>query len=153
MNKKIFIEHYLQETIIPLRLSTSTSAGWPIVLSLWYLYAEGALFCATTQQAYVVKYLRREPRCGFEIAADQPPYCGIRGRAVATIDTERGFEILERLLVRYLGNSENPLAKKLLSRTVPEVAIRLDIQSAHTWNFTNRMIDSINNENVKICPE
>ena len=152
MNSEISVEQYLQEAIIPLRLSTITASGWPVVLSLWYLYEEGALYCATPQRAKVVEYLIHEPRCGFEVAADRPPYCGVRGRAVAKIEEDRGLEILERLLVRYLGGAGNPLAQALLTRPGPEVAIRLEMQSSHSWNFTDRMADSLAQPGAKICP-
>lgn len=143
---------YLQETRIPLRLAAINMSGWPVILSLWYLYEDGALFCATPQKAAVVSYLQREPRCGFEIAADQPPYCGVRGRALATLDDQRGLEILERLLIRYMGGLDNPLAQNLLKRSGVEVAVRLELESLSTWNFENRMAESLNTVPAKICP-
>lgn len=147
------IENYLQQTVIPLRLAAADGAGWPVVLSLWYLYEGGALFCATPRLAKVVDYLRSEPRCGFEVAGDQPPYCGVRGRALATIDEQRGLEILERLLVRYVGDIDNPLARSLLGRSVAEVAIRLEPQGMSTWNFKERMAGAVAGREDKICPE
>ena len=152
MNNSISIEKYLQETKIPIRLSCVMESGWPAVLSLWYLFEKGSLYCATPENAKVVSYLRAEPRCSFEVASDQPPYCGVRGRAVATVDPGRGVEILERLLYRYLGGINKPLAKKLLGRPRPEVAIRLDPQSFYTWNFSDRMADSLAYQETKICP-
>lgn len=148
----ISIEHYLQESIIPLRLSCISTSGWPVVLSLWYLFEDGYLYCATPQSARIVSYLTNESRCAFEVASDQPPYCGVRGRALATIEPERGLEILRRLLTRYLGGTDSPLAQQLLGRSRPEVAIRLSPQSLHTWNFANRMKDSLNGPTKKICP-
>jgi hypothetical protein len=147
------VEEYLQETTIPLRLSAKTTSGWPVVLSLWYLYEEGALYCATPQSAKVVDYLMQEPRCGYEVAADRPPYCGVRGQALARIEEDRGLEILERLLVRYLGDIGNPLAQRLLARPGLETAIRLEPRSAYSWNFTDRMTDSLAHQSKKICPE
>jgi hypothetical protein len=86
------------------------------------------------------------------VAADRPPYCGVRGRALAQIEADAGLEILERLLVRYLGGIENKLAQGLLNRTIPEAAIRLKPQSVYSWNFTDRMADSLVHQNTKICP-
>ena len=153
MIKNVATEQYLAETRIPLRLSCISASGWPVVLSLWYLFEEGNLFCATPLRSKVVSYLAYEPRCAFEVASDQPPYCGVRGRALATIDRERGLEILERLLNRYLGGTENALAQRLLGRSQPEVAIRLTPSTYHSWNFTDRMVDSIPNGIQKSCPE
>ena len=147
------IEQYLKEIQIPIRLSCIATTGWPVVLSLWYLYEDGNLFCATPQSARVVSYLEGESRCAFEVASDQPPYCGVRGRAVASIDEDRGIEILERLLARYLGGADNELALQLLSRKQPEVAIRLKPQSYHTWNFSDRMATSLADDIQKTCPD
>jgi hypothetical protein len=147
------VEQYLKEIQIPLRLSCVSTSGWPIVLSLWYLFEDGNLYCATPQQAKVVNYLKQTPRCGFEVAADRPPYCGVRGRALASIEAERGTEILERLLIRYAGGTDNPLARKLLGRRESEVAIRLTPKSTYVWNFTRRMKGSLDSSTQKLCPE
>ncbi len=146
-------DQFFEKTVIPVRLSCQDQSGWPVVLSLWYLHEDGALYCATPKSARVVTYLTREPRCAFEIAADQPPYCGIRGRAIATIDEDRGLEMLERLLDRYLGGTDSDLAQKLLSRSQTEVAIRLEPQTIHSWNFSDRMADLAEDRPTKPCPE
>lgn len=143
---------YLEEIEIPLRLSCASTSGWPVVLSLWYLYEDGYLYCATPEKAKVVTYLAQDPRCAFEIASDEMPYCGVRGQARATIDQERGLEILERLLERYLGSTDNALAKQLLNRSEAEVAIRLAPQRYYTWNFTDRMAESVPGTPQKLCP-
>lgn len=146
------ITHYLQHIKVPLRLACTTLDGWPIVISLWYIYDDGMLYCATQSSAKVVQYLNREPRCGFEIASDQPPYCGIRGQALAHIDNKRGNEILERLLIRYLGGIDNPLGHKLLRRKSPEVALCLTPKQMFTWNYTRRMQDVVQKTAEKVCP-
>lgn len=147
------IDRYLLESRIPLRLSCLTSSGWPAVLSLWYLYEGGMLYCATHRKARVIEYLQNNSRCAFEIASDHPPYCGVRGPALASLDSERGPEILERLLLRYLGNKESSLARQLLQRADDEIAIRLRPQNLYSWNFTARMRDSLRGSIDKICPE
>ena len=133
------IEQYLRDTVVPIRLASMEPGGCPVVLSLWYLYEEGAIWCATQRTARVVKRLEREPRCGFEIAADRIPYRGIRGRAEATIDLGSGATILTRLIKRYLGGTESQLATRLLARAENEVALRLDALRVSTWDFTERM--------------
>lgn len=135
------IAAYLDTVRIPLRLACDTYSGWPFVLSLWFLHEEGRLFCATPASARVVSYLRREPRCAFEVAADDPPYCGVRGQALAEVVPARGEEILRRLLVRYLGGEDHALAQRLLARAHAEVAIVLTPVNLFTWNFSRRMQD------------
>ena len=144
---------YLSGTVIPLRLSCSDHTGWPLVISLWYVYRDGLLYCATQRSARIVEYLQKEPRCGYEVASDLPPYCGIRGRATAEIVPELGEEILTELLTRYLGDTSNPLAIKLLAKSETEVAIRLSPGRVHAWNFAERMTDSLAHIVDKTCPE
>jgi nitroimidazol reductase NimA-like FMN-containing flavoprotein (pyridoxamine 5'-phosphate oxidase superfamily) len=146
---------YLARVRIPIRLSCRTESGWPFVLSLWFIYRDGFIYCATQDDARIVKYLENEPRCGFEIAGDLPPYCGIRGQARARVDREQGAEILEGLLIRYLNGVENPLAKKLLAQADREVALVLDPVNCFSWDFTQRM-ESVLPDMLglvnKVCP-
>ncbi|MFX0092313.1 MAG: pyridoxamine 5'-phosphate oxidase family protein [Candidatus Hodarchaeota archaeon] len=140
------IQTYLQEMKIPIRLACTLKNGWPIVLSLWYIYLEGKVYLATQKSAKVVSYLKSNPRCGFEVASDQPPYRGVRGIGTAKINEENGLEVLKKLLKRYLGGTDSPLAKKLLSRKSPEVAIEIEPTSFFTWDFTKRMKDSLSDQ-------
>ncbi len=142
---------YLDLMNIPLRLSCTTQSGWPVVVSLWYLYQDDVLICATQKSAKVVGYLVEDSRCGFEIAEDRMPYCGIRGQARASIDKQAGGEILEMLLNRYLGGVDNPLAKDLLSKKDTEVAIILKPIKVFTWDFSDRM-KAVRVMQNKICP-
>lgn len=135
------IERYLRDTVVPIRLASMESSGCPVVLSLWYLYEEGAIWCATQRTAHVVQRLERDPRCGFEIAADRIPYRGVRGRAEATIDRGSGATLLAKLIDRYLGGTESRLATRLLARAESEVALRLDALRLSTWDFTERMTE------------
>lgn len=147
------IARYLSEIRIPLRLACVSDSGWPVTLSLWYLYEDGHLYCATQASALAARYLAREPRCAFEVAADAPPYCGVRGQALATLLPEQGLEVLARLVERYLGSTEAPLARRLLARKTPEVAIRLQPINVHTWDFAERMAGSVAGEEAgRICP-
>lgn len=146
------IQQYLSRITIPLRLSCVDNSGWARVLSLWYLYDDGLLYCATQDNAKVVTYLQRDARCSFEVAADEPPYCGVRGRATAEINRTIGGEILEKLLLRYTNSLETPLSKKLLSKRESEVAIILKPQSLHTWDYSERMQQVASNTQSKACP-
>jgi nitroimidazol reductase NimA-like FMN-containing flavoprotein (pyridoxamine 5'-phosphate oxidase superfamily) len=146
-------QEYLQHMRIPLRLSCKTASGWPVVLSLWYLYEDGALYCATKGSARVVEHLMNDPRCAFEIAGDTPPYCGVRGQARAVIEPAKGGETLRKLLQRYQGGTETELAQKLLKNPDAEVAIRLEPVNLFQWDFSKRM-QPLGPEQVNpgVCP-
>jgi len=148
------IEAYLDRIRIPLRLACATGSGWPVVVSLWFLYQDGRLYCATQRSAKVISYIQQDSRCGFEIAEEHPPYCGVRGQAIASINENIGAEILKQLLKRYLGGTDSHLAKTLLAKHETEVAIVLDPTRIYTWNYSKRMQDMIQPSNVqdKVCP-
>jgi hypothetical protein len=146
---------YLESVRIPLRLACTTESGWPMAVSLWFKHQNRRLFCATQKSARVVSYLQNDSRCAFEISADLPPYCGVRGQAIASIDESLGVEILEQLLVRYLGGMDSALARNLLSKSEDEVAIILKPVKIYTWDFSSRMQDVIlPNYDLtdKVCP-
>jgi nitroimidazol reductase NimA-like FMN-containing flavoprotein (pyridoxamine 5'-phosphate oxidase superfamily) len=133
------VESYLRDTVVPARVACLSHTGWPIVLSLWYLYRDGVLWCASQSDSRVVQRLREDPRCAFEIAPNEPPYCGVRGQGRATTDAARGVEILRALLARYFGSEDSELARRLLSRGDREVAIRIEPIRISTWDYTKRM--------------
>jgi hypothetical protein len=133
------IEFYLQDTVLPVRVACLSKTGWPIVLSLWYLYRDGVLWCASQSQAWVVRRLREDPRCAFEVAPNEPPYCGVRGQARATLEATQGADILRGLIARYLGSKDPELARWLLSRSDQEVAIRIEPVRISTWDYSQRM--------------
>lgn len=135
------IDEHLLRSKIPLRLATSGQSGWPLIVSLWYVYLDGMLWCASQQDATVIATLGRDPRCAFEVAADLPPYRGVRGRGRATIDRRRGGEILRILLDRYNVPADGGLGRWLLSRLDTEVAIGIRPTWRGSWDFTRRMTD------------
>jgi nitroimidazol reductase NimA-like FMN-containing flavoprotein (pyridoxamine 5'-phosphate oxidase superfamily) len=133
------INHFLSECVIPIRLACNDSHGEPLVCSLWFLYDEGALWCATQKSASVVKLLAAAPKCGFEVAPQDMPYRGVRGQGVASVSAEAGSAVLLRLIDRYLGKRDSSFARWLQSRADNEVAIKIIPAYFSSWDFSQRM--------------
>jgi hypothetical protein len=136
-------EDYIEQAVIPLRLAVQDLDGGPLVMSLWFLPDEGSLWCATNRKARLIRYLTREPRCGFELAADAPPYRGVRGQGRAMLYPLLGEAILRRLLTRYSIDPASGLARMLLSNLDREVAIRITPERLTSWDFSSRMEGAI----------
>lgn len=132
------VESYLSSSVIPVRVATAGKTG-PLVQSMWFRWRDGTLWCATQDSAVIAHRLAADPRCGFEVAGDVPPYRGVRGQGVADIIPEAGRQVLDELIGRYLGSTRSGLAKWLLSRADHEVAIAIRPQHMVSWDYRERM--------------
>lgn len=143
------VEAFLAEATIPLRLACNSSEGYPLVASHWFAYRQGELLCAVHKNSVMAKRIRQSPKIGFEVAADTPPYRGVRGAADVRIESLGGAEVLAGLLQRYLGDKEggkeggrgidSPLGRWLMSRADDELVLRLKPRWMSAWDYSDRM--------------
>lgn len=133
------VEAWLEATAIPVRLASAGKRG-PLVQSLWFAYRDGSLWCATQAESLLAKRVARDPRVGWEVAGDAPPYRGVCGTGSATIvdDPEVVERTLHALIDRY-GQAGTPLAEWLLGRIGTEVVIRVDDLRVASWDYSARM--------------
>ena len=129
----------LSDDKIPIRIAFLKPDGIPYIISLWYEEIQGKIYCATQKSAKIVSYLQKNPNCGFEIAADKPPYKGTRGSGIARIVDERGEEILDILMKKYLGNKESNLFNILKRNAKTEVAIEITPSQVFHYDYSVRM--------------
>ena len=134
---------FLEEQKIPIRLSVLSESNWPSIISLWYVYKENRFYCATIKNALIVKYLKKNKKCAFEISTETPPYRGIRGQGLVKLDYEKGEEVLKTLLERYEIMKNSKLETFLLSRINDVVAIEITPTKLFSWDFGKRMKDAI----------
>ena len=132
------IEEFLVSTRIPVRLATNGSSG-PLVQSLWFAPIGVQLWCCTQKSSLLTRRLDRDDRVGFEVAADTPPYRGVRGTGVAELVDENVEDVLRTLIARYQGSERTHLSEWLLSRVDSEVAIRIDPRTISSWDYSSRM--------------
>ena len=133
------IESYLYESTIPIRLSAISSNGWPIVVSLWFIFDSGRILCSSKQQSKIISFLKHNPRCAFEISRDSPPYYGVRGQGNATLLGDDDGKILKQLYDRFIGSKETPFRRWLLDNTDEEVVISIEPFRLMSWDYRARM--------------
>ena len=131
----------ISDTKIPIRLAYTNNDGIPSVLSLWFVQIDEKIYCATQKSAKIVQYLKKNPVCGFEIAADKPPYKGVRGNGSAKIIDNMGKDVLEILMKKYLGEKESGLSKFLKKNSHNEIAIEITPQNLFYYDYSARMKD------------
>lgn len=132
------IAEFLERTVIPIRLATNGSSG-PLVQSLWFAPQGLELWCCTQKTSLLTKRLERDDRIGFEVAADTPPYRGVRGTGVAHLVDADVESTLRTLIERYQGTKQTELSDWLLSRVESEVAVRIEPRTISSWDFSHRM--------------
>ena len=130
---------FLEKTRVPVRLACNGADGSPRLLSLWFAPEGDRLWCATQKRSLLVRRLREDPRCAFEVAGDLPPYRGVRGRGEARLHDDRGEKVLLRLIHRYLDDPDSEFARWLLGRARDEVAIEIEPSALSTWDYSGRM--------------
>lgn len=133
------LSKYLENSLYPVRLSLITTSGYPLVISMWYIFENGIFWCAAQKDSSLVSIIANNDKCGFEVAPNEPPYMGVRGRGIARLFEEKGEEKLKQLIERYLDKKNNSLADWLLSRSSQEVAIKIRPECFYTWDYSSRM--------------
>lgn len=134
---------FLRDAVIPVRLGIDLGPGGPLVVSVWFAPEGLELVGATRPTSTLVRCLERRPDCGFEVAADAPPYRGVRGRARVELEPGAGAATLDRLLERYLGGVDSPLGARLRAQAADEVAFRIRPASITSWDYRDRMESSL----------
>ena len=137
------INNYLRECPFPVRIACIGSDGFPRVISLWYRSDGDDLLCVSHRSSSLVRMLEKRPEVGFEVAPNEPPYHGVRGQGIASMEPLGEQAILRELLERYLGGHKSSLGDWLLSRSDDEVLIRVRPQRLYSWDYRERMQDAI----------
>jgi len=135
------IDKFIPDSKIPIRIGFIKGTCTPAVVSLWYVCKDGKIYCATQKTAKIVSHLKKNPVCGFEIAADKPPYKGIRGEGTVQILNETGAYVLDLLMEKYLKGKESTLSKLLRNNSKTEVAIEITPQKVFHYDYSKRMKD------------
>ncbi len=133
------IEGFLKHAAIPIRISAISPPGWPTIVSLWFIFEDGCLKCASKDTSRIIQLLRHNPRCGFEISYENPPYFGVRGQGSVTLDANLGPELLPRLIDRFVDKEKTSFRSWLMLRKTEEVGIIIEPKRFMSWDYRARM--------------
>jgi nitroimidazol reductase NimA-like FMN-containing flavoprotein (pyridoxamine 5'-phosphate oxidase superfamily) len=136
------VAEFFDRTPVPLRLACNTPSGRLWMVSLWYVFENDTLCCATGANADIVGLLRDNSIVAFEVSTNDPPYSGVRGNGTASVEPDPEKDLLRDLLSRYLGGTDSRLARELLSDGRTEMTIRIEPDRLHSWDFTARMTET-----------
>lgn len=110
-----------------------------MICSLWFTYSDGALWCASHKNSYVINQLHTNTKVSFEISTNEYPYRGVRGKANVELSTLNAKHVLSELISRYLDQGNSQLASWLMSRVDDEYILKITPSLINSWDFSDRM--------------
>lgn len=132
------ISLFLTDTTIPIRLAV-IDGDTPLICSLWFAFDQQQLVCVSHKDSKITRLLQDVGRCGFEVATNEAPYHGIRGKATVEVVANSPESRLRGLIEHYLGDTNQKLANWLLRRVDDECEIRLTPTWITAWDYSHRM--------------
>lgn len=114
-----------------IHLGTVDEKGHANIHPTWYYYdtLSNKIYVETSKQSKKTYNLRRNKNVYFCIGDPNPPYKGVRGKGSVKIHEDANFNvpITEKIMIKYLGNLEHPIAQALLDMQKKGQSVILEI--------------------------
>jgi nitroimidazol reductase NimA-like FMN-containing flavoprotein (pyridoxamine 5'-phosphate oxidase superfamily) len=129
-----------------LQLATIDEDGYPSIQPVWFLYDKesGKIYISTQKTTRKARNLStNSDKIYFSIDDENLPYKGVKGRGVARISENIDWNrpIIEKIVVKYLGTLDNPLALMLLENAKKGIQVVIEITPKFfsAWDFGKSM--------------
>ncbi|HVD08147.1 MAG TPA: pyridoxamine 5'-phosphate oxidase family protein [Nitrososphaeraceae archaeon] len=138
------IKDFLTNGKLNVHLGTIDENGDANIHPAWYYYdsSKNKMYVETSKQAKKTYNLRRNENIYFCIDDPNPPYKGVRGKGRVRINEDIDFNIpiAEKIMIRYLGNLEHPMAQALLDAQRKGQSVVLEISPKYysTWDYSKQ---------------
>jgi len=138
------ITDFLTTKVLMLHLGTVDDKGHPNVHLAWYYFdpVNNRIYVETSKQAKKTYNLRKNENVYFCIDDPNPPYKGVRGKGSVKIHEDFNFNvpIAEKIMVKYLGNIDHPMAKALLDMQKKGQSVVLEISPKYysSWDYSKQ---------------
>ncbi len=138
------IKDFLANSKLNLHLGTIDEKQEANIHPTWYYFdiLTNKLYVETSKDSKKISNVRENKTVYFCIDDSNPPYKGVRGKGEVTIheDTVFNVPVAEKIMVRYLGDLEHPMAKSLLTNMKNGDSVMLEITPNYysTWDYSQR---------------
>ena|SRR5918995_4266615 len=136
------IEKFLESSRLNIQLATIDENGYPNIQPTWFYYDRDAekIYVATQKTTKKVQNMKRNPdKIYFSIDDENFPYKGVKGRGEASIseNIQKNVTIVEKIILKYLGTLDQPLAKTMMetARNGTEVVVEITPRFFSAWDF------------------
>jgi general stress protein 26 len=136
------IRKFLSDSKLNLHLGTVDPDHYPNIHPTWYIYddSKDAIFIETSKDSKKINNLKKNDKIYFCVDDGNPPYKGIRGKGSVRILTkpDTNLPIAEKIMLKYLGSADHPMAKVLLENVRNGNSVVLEITPKYysTWDYS-----------------
>ena len=135
------INEFLTSSKLNVHLGTIDDNYYPNIHPTWYYFdlANKKIYFETSQLSKKTNNLRKNKNIYFCIDDPNPPYKGVKGRGICRIydDINHNIPIAEKIMTKYLGSMQHPMAQKLISfvKNGDSVIIEISPKYFSTWDY------------------
>ena len=136
------IKTFLTNNKLNLHLGTVDEKQYPNIHPTWYIYddSKDAIFIETSKHSKKINNLKKNDKIYFCVDDGNPPYKGVRGKGSVRILTkpDTNLPIAEKIMLKYLGSTDHPMAKVLLENVRNGNSVVLEITPKYysTWDYS-----------------
>jgi len=141
-------KNFLAAGKLNVHVGTVDDKGDANIHPAWYYYdtPTNKIYIETSKKAKKTYNLRKKEDVYFCIDEPNPPYKGVRGKGTVKIHEDVSFNIpiAEKIMLKYLGNLEHPMAKALLDfqKNGQSVVIEISPKYYSTWDYSKQITSS-----------
>ncbi len=134
------VDKFLQSKL-NLQLATIDETGDPNIQPVWFYHDETKkkLYIMTPKTSKKTRNIRNKPNVYFSIDDENFPPNGVKGKGTATVveDSMKVVPIAEKIILKYLGTLDHPLAKMLMenARNGTQILLEINPKFFSTWDF------------------
>ncbi len=136
------IRKFLLDSKLNLHLGTIDPDRFPNIHPTWYIYddSKDVIFVETGKQSKKTSNLKKNDKIYFCVDDGNPPYKGVRGKGNVRIlsDPDAILPIVEKIMLKYLGSTNHPMAKILLENVRNGNSVIFEIKPKYysTWDYS-----------------
>lgn len=129
------------ESKLNLQFATVDNKGDPNIQPVWFSYdkEKKKIFIMTGKKTTKSQNVQTSPTIYFCVEDGNSPYKGVKGKGFATIfdDLQTVVSVSEKIIIKYLGTLDNPMAKTISERSKSGEGIIIEIAPKFfsTWDF------------------
>jgi nitroimidazol reductase NimA-like FMN-containing flavoprotein (pyridoxamine 5'-phosphate oxidase superfamily) len=139
------VKDFLTNSKLNVHLGTVDENGDSNIHPVWYYFdnSNNKLYTETSKSSKKTDNLRRNNTVYYCIDEANPPYKGVRGKGKVRIlegDINHNIPIAEKIIVKYLGSLDNPIARSLIDGVKKGDSVILEITPSYysTWDYSKR---------------